>query len=110
MAHFPPGTSKWNKVEPAVRLHHHELAGRPLISHQVVIETIAATTTKTGLKVRAMLDTSTYRRASRSPIRRCGHRGPPPAPPRLPWRLELHRDGRIHDRPSVITTPRYARD
>ncbi len=61
MAHFPPGTSKWNKVE-------HRLfsfitlnwRARPLISHQVVIETIAATTTKTGLKVRAMLDTNTY--------------------------------------------------
>ncbi len=61
--HFPPGTSKWNKVEhrlfSAITTNWR---GRPLTSHEVDIETIAATTTSTGLKVRAVLDTNTYQK------------------------------------------------
>jgi len=59
--HFPPGTSKWNKIEH--RLFSHitmNWQGRPLTSHEVVVQTIAATTTATGLTVHAELDTSTY--------------------------------------------------
>jgi len=59
--HFPPGTSKWNKVEH--RLFSHitmNWRGRPLTSHEVIVQTIAATTTGTGLRVHAELDTSTY--------------------------------------------------
>jgi hypothetical protein len=59
--HFPPGTSKWNKVEH--RLFSHitmNWRGRPLTSHEVIVQTIAATTTRTGLRVRAELDTSAY--------------------------------------------------
>jgi transposase len=59
--HFPPGTSKWNKVEH--RLFSHitmNWRGRPLTSHEVIVNTIAATTTATGLRVRAELDTGTY--------------------------------------------------
>jgi biotin operon repressor/transposase len=59
--HFPPGTSKWNKVEhrlfSAITMNWR---GRPLTSHEVIVNTIAATTTRTGLTVRAGLDTSTY--------------------------------------------------
>jgi Rhodopirellula transposase DDE domain len=59
--HFPPGTSKWNKVEhrlfSAITLNWR---GRPLTSHEVIVQTIAATTTATGLRVHAELDTSTY--------------------------------------------------
>jgi Rhodopirellula transposase DDE domain len=61
VTHFPPGTSKWNKIEH--RLFSHitmNWRGRPLTSHQVVLSTIAATTTRTGLKVRAELDPGTY--------------------------------------------------
>jgi len=61
VVHFPPGTSKWNRVEH--RLFSYitmNWRARPLESHEVVIETIAATTTRTGLAVRAMLDTSVY--------------------------------------------------
>jgi transposase len=61
VCHFPPGTSKWNKVEH--RLFSRitmNWRGRPLTSHEVVVNTIAATTTRTGLKVRAELDASTY--------------------------------------------------
>jgi transposase len=59
--HFPPGTSKWNKVEH--RLFSHitmNWRGRPLTSHDVVINSIAATTTRTGLTVRARLDDGSY--------------------------------------------------
>jgi Rhodopirellula transposase DDE domain len=61
VCHFPPGTSKWNKIEH--RLFSHitmNWRGRPLISHEVVLNTIAATTTATGLKVGAVLDTGSY--------------------------------------------------
>jgi Rhodopirellula transposase DDE domain len=60
VCHFPPGTSKWNKIEH--RLFSHitmNWRGRPLTSHEVIVATIAATTTRTGLRVRAELDTST---------------------------------------------------
>jgi hypothetical protein len=59
VGHFPPGTSKWNKVEH--RLFSHitmNWRGRPLTSHEVIVNTIAATTTRTGLRVRAELDAS----------------------------------------------------
>ena len=61
VCHFPPGTSKWNKVEH--RLFSHitmNWRGRPLTSHEVIVNTIAATITRTGLRVRAELDTGTY--------------------------------------------------
>ena len=61
VCHFPPGTSKWNKVEHRL-FSHISMAwrGRPLNSHEVIVETIAATTTRTGLTVTAELDTSEY--------------------------------------------------
>jgi hypothetical protein len=61
VCHFPPGTSKWNKIEH--RLFSHitmNWRGRPLTSHEVIVNSIAATTTRTGLKVHAELDTDTY--------------------------------------------------
>jgi len=63
VSHLPPGTSKWNKIEhrmfSAITMNWR---GRPLQTHEVVLETIAATTTKTGLTIQAALDTSTYQR------------------------------------------------
>jgi DDE family transposase/DDE superfamily endonuclease len=59
--HFPPGTSKWNKIEH--RLFSHitmNWRGRPLTSHDVIINSIAATSTRTGLTVQACLDDGTY--------------------------------------------------
>jgi hypothetical protein len=59
--HFPPGTSKWNTIEH--RLFSHismNWRGRPLTSHEVIVNTIAATTTATGLTVHAELDTGLY--------------------------------------------------
>jgi transposase len=61
VCHFPPGTSKWNKIEH--RLFSHitmNWRGRPLTSHDVIVSTIAATTTRAGLTVRAGLDPGGY--------------------------------------------------
>jgi hypothetical protein len=61
VCHFPPGTSKWNKIEH--RLFSHitlNWRGRPLTSHEVVVQTIAATRTSSGLRVEAALDTGDY--------------------------------------------------
>jgi transposase len=61
VCHFPPGTSKWNKIEH--RLFSQitmNWRGRPLTSHQVVVATIASTRTRTGLQVHAELDTGAY--------------------------------------------------
>ena len=61
VAHLPPGTSKWNKIEH--RLFSQitlNWRGRPLTSHQVIVDLIANTTTATGLSVRAVLDTGQY--------------------------------------------------
>lgn len=59
--HFPPGTSKWNKIEHRMFSHiTRNWRGRPLESHEVIIKLIANTTTKTGLKIRAGLDTGNY--------------------------------------------------
>jgi hypothetical protein len=61
VCHLPPGTSKWNKIEH--RLFSHitmNWRGRPLTSHAVIVNTIAATTTRTGLTVHSELDTGAY--------------------------------------------------
>jgi transposase len=61
ICHFPPGTSKWNKIEH--RLFSHismNWRGRPLISHQVIVKLIGETTTRTGLEVEAQLDRRKY--------------------------------------------------
>ena len=61
VCHLPPGTSKWNKIEH--RLFSQitlNWRGRPLTSHQIIVDLIGATTTTTGLTVRADLDTGTY--------------------------------------------------
>jgi Rhodopirellula transposase DDE domain len=61
VAHFPPGTSKWNKIEHRLfSAITQNWRGKPLVSHQVVVNLIGATTTKTGLKVRSELDTNRY--------------------------------------------------
>jgi len=70
VCHLPPGTSKWNKIEH--RLFSHismNWRGRPLTSHEVVVQTIAATTTRTGLTVQAELDTSAYPKGIKIPDR-----------------------------------------
>jgi len=61
VAHLPPGTSKWNKIEHRLVSHiSMNWRGRPLTSHEVVVDLIAATTTRTGLQVHAELDQGAY--------------------------------------------------
>ena len=61
VCHLPPGTSKWNKIEHRMFSHiSRNWRGRPLISHDVIVQLIANTTTRAGLKIRAELDTGQY--------------------------------------------------
>ena len=81
VCHLPPGTSKWNKIEH--RLFSHismNWRGRPLTSHEVIVQTIAATTTRTGLTVHAELDTGTYPTGIKIPDTDDEQPSPTPAP------------------------------
>ncbi len=61
ICHFPPGTSKWNKIEHRLfSFISQNWRGKPLVSHAVIVKLIAATRTETGLKVKARLDTNSY--------------------------------------------------
>jgi hypothetical protein len=61
VCHFPPGTSKWNKIEHRMFCHiTNNWRGRPLLSRQVVVNLIGGVTTEQGLRVRAALDEGTY--------------------------------------------------
>ena len=63
VCHYPPGTSKWNKIEHRLFCHiTQNWRGRPLTSRSAVVELIAATSTKTGLTVRCELDPHTYQK------------------------------------------------
>ena len=61
VCHFPPGTSKWNKIEHRLfSAITQNWRGKPLVSHETVVKLIAATTTRTGLRVRSELDAGDY--------------------------------------------------
>ena len=61
VCHLPPGTSKWNKIEHRLFCHiTQNWRGRPLVSHEVVVNLIASTTTTAGLQVQAALDRRRY--------------------------------------------------
>ena len=61
VAHFPPGTSKWNKIEHRMFCHiSQNWRGRPLLTHDVIVNLIANTTTQKGLTIKAKLDKRTY--------------------------------------------------
>ncbi len=61
VCHFPPGTSKWNKIEHRLfSFITQNWRGRPLVSHQAIVNLIASTTTSAGLTVQAALDTNQY--------------------------------------------------
>ncbi len=61
VCHFPPGTSKWNKIEHRLfSFISQNWRGKPLISHEVIIDLIAGTTTATGLAVKSKLDSNIY--------------------------------------------------
>lgn len=61
VCHLPPGTSKWNKIEHRLfSFITQNWRGKPLVTHQVIVELIAATTTRTGLQVHSRLDQRLY--------------------------------------------------
>ena len=66
--HYPPGTSKWNKIEHRLFCHiTQNWRGRPLADRVAIVELIGATTTKTGLKVECALDERTYHKGIKVP-------------------------------------------
>jgi len=66
VCHFPPGTSKWNKIEHRLFCHvTRNWQGRPLETYEIVVNLIGSTTTKSGLKVHAELDPSTYEKGTK---------------------------------------------
>ena len=61
VCHFPPGTSKWNKIEHRMFSHITlNWRGKPLTSHEVIVNLIANTTTRQGLRIEVALDTNCY--------------------------------------------------
>jgi hypothetical protein len=61
VCHFPPGTSKWNKIEHRLFSYiTQNWRGQPLVSYSVILSLIAGTTTSTGLTVESFLDTALY--------------------------------------------------
>ena len=61
VCHFPPGSSKWNRIEHRLfSFITKNWRGKPLVSHEVIVDLIAATTTRTGLRVQSQLDTAKY--------------------------------------------------
>ena len=61
VCHFPPGTSKWNKIEHRMFCYITEnWRGKPLLSHEVIVNLIGHTTTRAGLRIKAQLDPSAY--------------------------------------------------
>ena len=89
VCHFPPGTSKWNKIEHRMFCHVTEnWRGRPLVSRQVVVKSIGHTATKTGLTIRSELDEGSYptgRKISNDQMK-----GLSPQTGQVPRRVELH--------------------
>ena len=66
VCHLPPGTSKWNKIEHRLfSFITQNWRGKPLVTHQVIVQLIAATTTKTGLRVRSCIDDHAYAKGRR---------------------------------------------
>ena len=61
VCHFPPGTSKWNKIEHRLfSFISQNWRAQPLVSYRVIVDLITATTTKTGLTVRCEIDNNLY--------------------------------------------------
>src|SRR5262245_5799840 len=61
VCHYPPGTSKWNKIEHRMFCHiSQNWRARPLLTRMAVVELIAAATTAAGLKIACELDTTRY--------------------------------------------------
>ena len=65
-AHLPPGTSKWNRIEHRLfAFITQNWRGKPLLTHQVIVQLIASTTTQTGLTVQCRLDHNLYEKGTK---------------------------------------------
>lgn len=68
VCHFPPGTSKWNKIEHRLFCHiTQNWRGQPLLSHDIIVQLIGRTTTRAGLKVKAAIDRRSYPKGIKVP-------------------------------------------
>ena len=68
VCHLPPGTSKWNKIEHRLfSFITQNWRGKPLITHEVIVNLIAATRTKNGLRVQCRIDTNSYPKGIKVP-------------------------------------------
>ncbi|WP_433347581.1 ISAzo13 family transposase [Microtetraspora malaysiensis] len=107
VCHFPPGTSKWNKIEH--RLFSHitmNWRGRPLTCHEVVVNTIASTRTRTGLRVEAELDTASYPLGVTVSKARFAELPIHTHPTHGSWNYTIHPALIAADRPPVVGTDR----
>ena len=103
VCHYPPGTSKWNRIEHRMfSFITMNWRGRPLTSVRTIIELISATTTGTGLTIQAAYDPAVVSQGRQDQRRRTRRRAP--HPPRLPRRMELHHQRSI--RPGVSPNAR----
>ena len=94
VCHLPPGTSKWNKVEHRLfSFITQNWRGKPLVTHQVIVELIAATKTKAGLTVRSRLDEQTYTKGRRVSDKQLAQVNLVPADFHGEWNYTIHPSG-----------------
>jgi Rhodopirellula transposase DDE domain len=99
ICHLPPGTSKWNKIEHRLfSFISQNWRGKPLISHQVIVNLIAATTTKGGSRVRA--ECRSRQISERRQGFRQGGGHDPPGARQVSRRMDLHHTSAFH--PDVL--------
>ena len=98
VAHLPPGTSKWNRIEHRLfAFITQNWRGKPLVSHQVIVQLIGATTTDTGLTVRCDIDANTLSEGHQG--LRCRDGRHQHRTPHVPRRLELHHQTGANQQP-----------
>jgi transposase len=91
VCHLPPGTSKWNKIEHRLfSFITRNWRGKPLVTHQVIVELISATTTKTGLTVRSRLDERSYAKGRRVSDKELARVNLEPHPFHGEWNYTIH--------------------
>jgi len=91
VCHLPPGTSKWNKIEHRLfSFITQNWRGKPLVTHQVIVNLIAATTTKKGLAVRSRIDDRIYARGRRVSDKQLALVNLVPTPFHGEWNYTIH--------------------
>jgi hypothetical protein len=91
VCHLPPGTSKWNKIEHRLfSFISQNWRGKPLVTHQVMVELIGATTTKAGLTVQCRLDERTYPKGKRISDQQMAHVNLVPEAFHGEWNYAIH--------------------